>query len=59
MKKLVQRLREVVWGLRVLRCWRKANGNYGQFHGNIGFCIACGKLPKDILERIGDNQDEE
>ena len=59
MKKLVQRLREVVWGLRVMRCWRQAHGDYGQFLGNIGFCIAYGLLPRDILKRIGHYSNKE
>jgi len=49
--------RNILWGLRVRRCWKQAEGDYGQFLGNIGCYIAYGKLPPDILERGGLHHD--
>ena len=53
MKQLIPLLREIIWGLRVRKCWRQSKKDYGQFLSLIGFNIAYGKLPCDILERCG------
>jgi len=46
-------VQEFIWAWRVGKCWRQANGDYGQFLSNIGCYIAYKKLPKDILEQCG------
>jgi len=51
--RLVIWLREIIWAYRVKKCWRQAEGDYGQFLSNIGCNIAYGKLPRDILKRAG------
>lgn len=53
LRRMVIWLREIVWAYRVKKCWREAEGDYGQFLGNIGCNIAYGKLPRDILKRAG------
>lgn len=53
LQRVVLWLREIVWAYRVKKCWRQAEGDYGQFLSNIGCDIAYGKLPRDILKLAG------
>lgn len=46
-------LREWVWRWRVRREWKRADGDYGQFLSNIGYRIARGHLPKELIEEPG------
>lgn len=54
-----QLIRDLIWAWRVRRCWKQAEGDYGQFLSNIGFFRACGTLPHDILQRMGHDPDEQ
>ncbi len=53
LQQVVLWLREIVWAFRVKKCWRQAEGDYGQFLSNIGCDIAYKRLPRDILKRAG------
>lgn len=56
MKKLKKYFRRWLWIHQLKMCWKHSwyNENegydYGQFLSNVGYEIACGRLPKGILD---------
>lgn len=58
LRKVAAFFQELIWALRLRWCWKQADGDYEQFLGNVGCMIAYRKLPKDILTRIGEINDE-
>ena len=42
----------LIWRLRVKKCRWQSKGNRGQFYSLIGYNMANGLLPNDVLERF-------
>lgn len=45
-----------IWALRVRKCAMQADGDYGQFLGNVGYLIAVKALPRDVLNQLAIDQ---
>lgn len=50
-------IQDLIWAWRVRRLWKQAKKNapdypFSEFLGLVGHGIACGKLPKNALNRL-------
>jgi hypothetical protein len=51
-------MKKLLWAWRIRRVWKQSvcvcrgDNPLSEFYSNIGYEIACGRLPKDVFEQF-------
>lgn len=51
-RQTMKRFQQWLYRRRIRHEWKRAKGDYGQFLSNVGYRIARGHLPKEIVEEL-------